>query len=145
MAVSPLLLKAATALLTSEKGRKGVGFLLIAIFAPVILIAAILCSATSGGADHNNAAVEASFYGVTYSEDVPEEFRTHIADMQTAFSLLDSAVTEANAAMTDGNRLDPIQVKAIFMRSALARTRRASARQTVLWTAFISQKNGRAL
>ena len=113
MSVLPVL-KAAAALLTSDKGRKGVGFLLITIFAPVILIAAILCSATSGGADHNNAAVEASFYGVTYSEDVPAEFRTHIADMQTAFSLLDSAVAAANAAMTDGNRLDPIQVKAIF-------------------------------
>jgi len=72
MAVSPLLFKTAAALLSSEKGRKGVGFLLVAIFAPVILIAAILCSATSGGADHNNSAVEASFYGVTYSEDVPE-------------------------------------------------------------------------
>ena len=51
MAVSPMLIKVAAALLTSEKGRKGVGFLLVAIFAPVILIAAILCSATSGGAD----------------------------------------------------------------------------------------------
>ena len=49
MAVSPLLLKAAAALLTNEKGRKGIGFLLVAIFAPIILIAAILCSATSGG------------------------------------------------------------------------------------------------
>ena len=67
MAVSPLIVKAAAALLTSEKGRKGVGFLLVAIFAPVILIAAILCSDTSGGADHNNLAVEASFYGVSFS------------------------------------------------------------------------------
>lgn len=80
MAVSPLLLKAAAVLLTSEKGRKGVGFLLIAIFAPIILIAAILCSATSGGADHNNAAVEASFYGTSFTDAVPAEFRTHIAD-----------------------------------------------------------------
>ena len=114
MAVSPMLIKVAAALLTSEKGSKGVGFLLVAIFAPVILVATILCSNTAGGADHNNSAVEASFYGVTYSEDVPNEFRTHIADMQTAFSFLDSAVVEANATMTDGNRLDPIQVKAIF-------------------------------
>lgn len=114
MALSPMLIKVAAALLTSEKGRKGVGFLLVAIFAPVILIAAILCSTTSGGADHNNSAVEASFYGVTYSEDVPDEFKTHITDMQTAFSLLDQAVAEANATMADGNRLDPIQVKAIF-------------------------------
>ena len=51
---------------------------------------------------------------MTYSEDVPAEFQTHITDMQTAFALLDSAVAEANANMTDGNRLDPIQVKAIF-------------------------------
>ena len=114
MAVSPMLIKVAAALLTSEKGRKGVGFLLIAIFAPVILIAAILCSATSGGADHNNLAVEASFYGISFTDSVPAEFRTHITDMQSAFSFLDSAVAEANATMTDGNRLDPIQVKAIF-------------------------------
>ena len=63
MSMSAIAARVAAALLTSEKGRKGVGFLLIAIFAPVILIAAILCSATSGGADHNNLAVEASFYG----------------------------------------------------------------------------------
>ena len=31
MALSPLIVKAAAALLTSEKGRKGVGFLLVAI------------------------------------------------------------------------------------------------------------------
>ena len=114
MAVSPMLIKVAAALLTSEKGRKGVGFLLVAIFAPVILIAAILCSNTAGGADHNNLAVEASFYGTSFTDSVPAEFQTHITDMQTAFSLLDSAVAEANANMTDGNRLDPIQVKAIF-------------------------------
>lgn len=114
MAVSPLLLKAVAALLTNEKGRKGVGFLLVAIFAPVLLIAAILCSAASGGAEHNNFAVEASFYGVTHDGEMPAAFRTHIADMQTAFTLLDSAVADANAAMADGNRLDPIQVKAIF-------------------------------
>ena len=114
MAVSPMLIKVAATLLTSEKGRKGVGFLLVAIFAPVLLIAAILCSAASGGAEHNNFAVEASFYGVTHDGEMPAAFRTHIADMQTAFTLLDSAVADANAAMADGNRLDPIQVKAIF-------------------------------
>ena len=50
MSMSAIAARVAAALLTSEKGRKGVGFLLVAIFAPVILIAAILCSATSGGA-----------------------------------------------------------------------------------------------
>lgn len=143
MSMSAIAVRVAAALLTSEKGRKGVGFLLVAIFAPVILIAAILCSNTAGGADHNNSAVEASFYGVTYSEDVPAEFQTHITDMQTAFALLDSAVAEANANMTDGNRLDPIQVKAIFMPSALEKAHRVSARQTASWTAFLSQNSER--
>ena len=44
MSMSAIATRAAALLLTSEKGRKGVGFLLVAIFAPVILIAAILCS-----------------------------------------------------------------------------------------------------
>jgi len=56
MSMSAIAARAAALLLTSEKGRKGIGFLLVAIFAPVILIAAILCSTTSGGADHNNLA-----------------------------------------------------------------------------------------
>ena len=89
MSMSAIAARVATALLTSEKGRKGVGFLLVAIFAPVILIAAILCSNTAGGADHNNLAVEASFYGVNFTDSVPAEFQTHIMDMQTAFSFLD--------------------------------------------------------
>ena len=41
MSMSAIAARAAALLLTSEKGRKGVGFLLVAIFAPVILIAAI--------------------------------------------------------------------------------------------------------
>ena len=114
MAVPAFLLKAAAALLTDEENRNGICWVLAAVFAPVVMIAAILCSAVSGSADHNNLAVEASFYGTSFTENIPAEFRTHIADIQTAFSLLDSAVAEANAKMEDGNRLDPIQVKAIF-------------------------------
>ncbi len=75
MSMSAIAARAAALLLTSEKGRKGVGFLLVAIFAPVILIAAILCSNTAGGADHNNLAVEASFYGVNFTDSVPAEFQ----------------------------------------------------------------------
>ena len=116
MSMSAIAARVAAALLTSEKGRKGVGFLLVAIFAPVILIAAILCSATSGGADHNNSGSRSVVLWSQHLAKIPclPSFRTHITDMQTAFSLLDSAVAEANATMTDGNRLDPIQVKAIF-------------------------------
>ncbi len=111
---SAFLAKAAAAILSNEKGRKAIGWIMAAIFSPLILIAAFLCSAVSGGADHNNLSVEASFYGTDYAETVPAEFRTHISEMQDAFARLDAAIGTANASGPEGGGLDPIQVKAIF-------------------------------
>lgn len=101
--------------LGSEKGREAVAWILIAIFAPLILIVAFLCSLASGEAEHNNNMVEACFYGTALSEETPAELKSHIQEMQTAFSLLDSAVTSANMQMEDGGSLDPIRVKAVFL------------------------------
>ena len=106
--------KAAAMLLTNEKTRKGLGWILVAIFSPVILLIALLCSLGSGGAEHNNYSVEACFYGAEFSAEVPAEFRYHIEEMRSAFSLLDSAVSSANEQMDSGNSLDPIRVKAVF-------------------------------
>lgn len=106
--------KAAAMLLTNEKTRKGLGWILVAIFSPVILLIALLCSLGSGGAEHNNYSVEACFYGAEFSAEVPAEFRYHIEEMRSAFSLLDSAVSSANGQMDSGNSLDPIRVKAVF-------------------------------
>ena len=76
MAVSAgMIAKAAATVLSNEKLRKGVGWTLVAILSPVIVLIALLCSIGSGGADHNNQAVAASFYGVNYSTEVPAEFR----------------------------------------------------------------------
>lgn len=88
--------------------------MLAAVLSPIILLVALLCSIASGGAAHNNATVYASFYGSSYSAEVPAEFRTHITEMQTAFSLLDSAVAGVNSQAEGGNGLDPIRVKAVF-------------------------------
>ena len=41
-------------------------------------------------------------------------FRSHIEEMRTAFSLLDSAVVSVNGRTEGGNSLDPIRVKAVF-------------------------------
>ena len=54
--------RAAATVLTNEKLRKGVGWTLVAILSPVIVLIALLCSIGSGGADHNNQAVAAAFY-----------------------------------------------------------------------------------
>ena len=115
MAVSAgMIAKAAATVLSNEKLRKGVGWTLVAILSPVIVLIALLCSIGSGGADHNNQAVAAAFYGVSYSTEVPAEFRYHIEEMRTAFSLLDSAVASVNGQTESGNGLDPIRIKAVF-------------------------------
>lgn len=115
MAISAgVIAKAAATVLTNERLRKGVGWVLVAVLSPLILIIAVICSLATGGADHNNQAVAATFYGSSYSSEVPAEFRYHIEEMRTAFSLLDSAVSSANGQMDSGNGLDPIRVKAVF-------------------------------
>ena len=90
-----MIAKAAATALSNEKLRKGIGCGLVAVLSPVILLIAALCSIGTGGADHNNQAVAAAFYGTSYSSEVPMAFRSHIEEMCTAFSLLDSAVAEA--------------------------------------------------
>lgn len=106
--------KAAVTVLSNKKLRKGVGWVLVAVLSPVILLIALLCSIGTAGAEHNSQAVRASFYGMSCSEEIPTEFRHHIEEMQTAFCLLDSAVSSANGQMDSGNSLDPIRVKAVF-------------------------------
>ena len=108
-----VIAKAAAAALSSEKVRKGVGWILAAVLSPVILIVVLLCALGSGTAEHNNLSVQASFYGAAFSEEIPVEYSAHVLDMQTAFSLLDSAVASVNASAEDGG-LDPIQVKSVF-------------------------------
>ena len=109
-----MLAKAAATALSNEKLRKGIGWGLVAVLSPVILLIAALCSIGTGGADHNNQAVAAAFYGTSYSSEVPMAFRSHIEDMRTAFSLLDSAVASVNVRTEGGNSLDLIRVKAVF-------------------------------
>ena len=106
--------KIAATVLTNDKLRKGFGWTLVAIFSPLILLIALLCSLAGGESAHNNQAVAATFYGTAYSEKVPDEFKHHVEEMKTAFSLLDSAVAAANSQMEDGSGLDPLWIKATF-------------------------------
>lgn len=109
-----VIAKAAAMLLSNEKTRKGLGWVVVAILSPLILIAVVLCSMGTGTADHNNHAVKASFYGATYSDEIPADYKVHVEDMRTAISLLDSSVASVNASAADGIGLDPIRVKAVF-------------------------------
>ena len=109
-----VIAKAAAMLLSNEKTRKGLGWSVVALLSPLILIAVVLCSMGTGTADHNNHAVKASFYGATYSDEIPADYKVHVEDMRTAFSLLDSSVASVNGNAADGIGLDPIRVKAVF-------------------------------
>ena len=109
------LLKLAALALTSDSGKKAVGWVLAAVFSPLILIIVFLCALGSGEADHNANMVQACFYGVQLSEETPKYLRHHVEEIRSAFSLLDSAVYSVNAQMENGNSLDPIRVKAVFL------------------------------
>lgn len=123
------LVRLAAAVLSTEKGRKTVGWVIAAILSPLILLAAFLCSFGTAAVEHNNFAVSASFYGPAFTDKIPTEYKDHITEMRTAFSLLDSAVTAVNAKAENGG-LDPLQVKAVFYALCFgddAPTRRAAA------------------
>ena len=107
------LVRLGAAVFSDERGRRAVGWIVAAILAPVILAAAVLCSIGTGGEAHNRAAISACFYGISYTEQVPDEFREHITDMQTAFSRLDYAIQTVNENAEDGG-LDATRVKAVF-------------------------------
>ena len=101
------------ALLSDERSRKTVGWIVAAALSPLILIIAVLCSLGSGGAEHNNAAVKACFYGTAFSAEVPAEYQAHITEMRAAFSLLSSAVASVNSQSEDG-AIDPTRVESVF-------------------------------
>ena len=107
------LARIGAALLSDERGRKAIGWLIVVLLSPLILVTAVLCAIGAGGEEHNKAAISASFYGIRSVESVPSEFREHIADMQRAFSRLDSTIQTVNQSAEDGG-LDATRVKAVF-------------------------------
>lgn len=109
-----LIAKAALAALTNEDTRQKIGWALVAILSPVILLIAFLCSLGSGASSHNISAVELCFYGGIIPAEAPEEYRTYIEDMRASFSLLDSAISTINGQIEDGASLDDTRVKALF-------------------------------
>ncbi|MBR4132412.1 MAG: hypothetical protein IKT99_05490, partial [Oscillospiraceae bacterium] len=113
MTTAAVIAKAAAAVLSNEKSRKAAGWIIVAVLSPLILLIAVLCSLGSGSAGHNNAAVDACFYGGSFSEQAPAEYQTHITQMRSAFSVLDTSIAAANAIMVNGS-LDPIRIKAVF-------------------------------
>lgn len=108
-----LAVKAAVAVATDKRTWKAVGVLIAAILTPFILIIVMIASMLSATADHNDTAINLTFYGGSISEQVPTEYRQYIEDMRESFSELDTAVSEITPMLKGGN-LDSIRMKAIF-------------------------------
>ncbi len=115
MANPALIAKAAAIILTDEKARKAVGWTLVAILAPLILLIAFLCALGSGATDHNITAVELCFYDtIAIPAETPEEYRLCIEAMRASFAQLDAAIAVIQESTEEETSLDDIRVKAIF-------------------------------
>ena len=114
MADPVLIAKAAAAVLTDEKTRKAVGWVLVAVLSPIILLIAFLCALGSGAAGHNATAVELCFSSTAIPAEMPEEYRVCIEDMRASFARLDSAIAAIQENTEGAASLDAIRVKAIF-------------------------------
>ena len=106
--------KAAATLLTNEKARKGVGWVVAAILSPIIVLVALLCALGSGAADHNISAAQLCFGNGEIPVDIPAEYRICIEQTRADFAELDTVIADIQSNMEDGNSLDPIRVKAVF-------------------------------
>lgn len=107
--------KAAVAVLSNEKTRKALGWVIVAILSPLIVLVVLICAVLSGSSQHNVSAVELCFHGGTISSSATPEYRGYIEDMRGSFAQLDRAIEEINAQCEDGNSLDDTRVKAVFM------------------------------
>ena len=115
MANPALIAKAAAIILTDEKARKAVGWTLVAILSPLILLIAFLCALGSGATEHNITAVELCFYDtIAIPTETPEEYRLCIEAMRASFAQLDIAIAAINENTEEETSLDDIRVKAIF-------------------------------
>jgi len=114
MANPALIAKAVAMALSDERLRRGIGWTIVAVLSPLIVIIAILCGMLSGAANHNNSALDLCFHGGTIPDSVPVEYRGHIVSMRSSFDALDSIIGEINNEAESGKSLDSVQVKSVF-------------------------------
>ena len=106
--------KAAIVILSNEEARKKVGWGIVAILSPLIVLVVLLCAILSGTSQHNISAVELCFHGGSISASATPEYRRYIEDMRNSFDQLDEVIAEINSQCEDGKSLDDTRVKAIF-------------------------------
>lgn len=107
-------IKAAIAVLSNEEARKKVGWVIVAILSPLIVLVVLLCAILSGTSQHNVSAVELCFHGGSISASATPEYRGYIEEMRNSFARIDDVIAVINSQCEDGKSLDDTRVKAIF-------------------------------
>jgi len=108
-----MAVKAAVALATDKRTWKTIGVVIASILTPIILIVVMIASIFSAGSDHNKAAIDISFNDGNIPAAMPAEYASHISEMNGCFTVLDKAISEAEARM-EGGALDNIRIKSLF-------------------------------
>ena len=110
----PILLARAAAILTDEDTQKRIGWALVAVLSPFILLIAFLCALGSGTSSHNISAVGLCFNGGSIPDNIPAEYRACLEEMRSRLVSLDEVVSAVNGQAENGASLDSTRVKAIF-------------------------------
>lgn len=105
--------KAVVAVANDERAKKAVAILIAALLTPFLLILIMILSLLSASAQHNNDAIDYSFYGGVTSDLIPEEYRQYVEAMRSSFLDLEKAIADITAMMEDGE-LDSLQMKSIY-------------------------------
>lgn len=87
---------------------------------PVILVLLCYLSLSSGGADHNRAAVHLAFDGGDIPKGMSSDYLEYIRQMQKSFEELD-AVLDHLDEMAEEGKIDRYLVKSVFLCSVFRR------------------------
>jgi len=95
MAAPVAMTVAAKVALTAAKDKRtwtAAASVIAAVLLPFILVIVMLLSLLEATTSHNVSAVEVCFYGGMVSSETPQEYQSHIEDMQRSFALLDRLI-----------------------------------------------------
>lgn len=112
-------IKAGIAIFADPKARKAIGWIIVAILSPLILLVAFLCSLGSGAAQHDRAMTNTLFLGGSLTPGAPAEVRAEFDRVSGIFSQIDTLVADLNQD-TEFGEIDPTQVKAAYYAMCLA-------------------------
>jgi hypothetical protein len=104
--MSAAVTKAAAIIMSDERGRRAVGWIIVAIFAPLLVFIALICSLLLGGSKNNVSVTDLCWYGGAIPNGVSAEYQQKIIQTRSNFAEID-----ANAS---GTGLDANFVKAVY-------------------------------